>query len=251
MGPLAGRKLKQLFIAIAEKHYLKHVNDIIVTGKLDEEILRNILGDKFNYHLIMNLPPSRQIIKSNLIRNQYNIPENKIILLYQGMLLAGRGIEAVIKALPHNTDLFFILLGSGAFRDKAINLAEELGVADRVILAGSKDYDQLHEWTCSADIGISLIEPITLSYSLALPNKMFEYIMAVLPVICTDLPAMKEIIDKYHVGECVPTLPEPKEIIGAITKIQIYRDQYIESCREASGELCFEKQINVFRELVK
>ncbi len=251
MGPLAGRKFKQKFIALVEKHYLKYVSDIIVTGKLDEEILKNILGDKFSYHLIMNLPPARPMMKSDKIRNQNNISKNKIILLYQGMLLAGRGIEAVIKALSQSPDLVFVLLGSGMFRDKAIKLAEELGVSDRVIFAGSKDYDQLHEWTCSADIGISLIEPITLSYSLALPNKMFEYIMAGLPVISTDLPAMKDIIDRYHVGVCISPNPNPDDIVEAVNKIQSSRNEYIDNCKNASKEFYFENQMNVFRELVK
>ena len=96
-----------------------------------------------------------------------------------------------------------LMLGDGEQKNNFQKLAVELGISDRLIFAGSIKQDELINYTAGADIGLSLIENISISYYHALPNKLFEYIMAGLPVLSSDLPQMKKIIDTYKVGEAI------------------------------------------------
>jgi glycosyltransferase involved in cell wall biosynthesis len=60
--------------------------------------------------------------------------------------------------------------------------------------------DILLDYTSSADFGISMIEDTCLSYRYCLPNKLFEYIMAEIPVIVSNLYEMNRLVEKYNIG---------------------------------------------------
>jgi glycosyltransferase involved in cell wall biosynthesis len=88
-----------------------------------------------------------------------------------------------------------------------------------VYFSGKVPYDRLHEWTCSADAGLSLFEPVSLSYEYSLPNKMFEFFMAGKPLLATDLPAIRQVYDKYPAGILVNKNLNPKDIAEAAAEI--------------------------------
>ncbi|MCL4550864.1 MAG: glycosyltransferase, partial [Bacteroidetes bacterium] len=122
--------------------------------------------------------------------------------------------------------------------------AEELKVADRVYFEGTISQKELINYTAGGDIGLSLIENISVSYYHALPNKMFEYIMAGLPVLASDLPQMKKIIETYKVGECIKI--ENEDII--VTTLNDWTDNpgkldtYRVNCAKAAEELNWQKE---------
>jgi glycosyltransferase involved in cell wall biosynthesis len=251
IGSLSNRKFKQYIQAKLELKWVRCVDKVIVTGELDKEYLEKHFDIDVPFYVVKNLPPYKQAVNSNIIREKFNISDDKKILLYQGMLLKGRGIIPVIKALPLLENFVFCLLGEGNLENEIIKTAEELGLRDRVILAGRVDYDKLHIWTCSADIGISINEPISFSYELALPNKLFEYCMAGLPVIVSDLPALKQLVTEYNIGKIISTETTPEEIKNAINEIIIddnYKS-YKENCLTASKKLNFENQEAIILEI--
>ena len=75
--------------------------------------------------------------------------------------------------------------------------------SDRIHFLGAVNHNELLTYTASADIGLALIENISISYYYALPNKLFEYIMAGVPILSSNLPQMKKVIDDYQVGKYV------------------------------------------------
>lgn len=244
LGPLYQQPFKQIVIASIEKYLIKKVDEIIVSGEADRDYLKNYFKHNIPYHVILNLPPYKPISKSNIIRDKYKIPENYIILVYQGMILPGRGLVPAINALPFINNAILCIIGEGNYRTYLENLANSLNVSDRVIFCGIMNYDDLHQWTSSADIGLSLIEKISKSTELALPNKLFEYCRAGIPTIATNLPAMKEYCAKYKIGKCVDPSISPKELAAEILKI-IDKENYKEfssACHNASKELCYETQ---------
>ncbi len=242
LGPLSERPFKQRIISAFEKHYIKKVDRFIVTGSLDEEYLRNHFKTNKPFTVIMNLPPFRDAVKSNLLREKYSINNGKKILIYQGELLPGRGIIPVIKSLQYFEEGVLCILGDGPFKENIINESIKYNVNDRVILCGSVPYDELHEWTSSADIGISFIEPVSFSYQLALPNKLFEYCMARIPSLVSDLPAIKKIIDEYQIGIAVSPNSSPQKIANTLNLLCINRVYYENNCESAAQMLNFEAQ---------
>lgn len=128
------------------------------------------------------------------------------LAVYFGALTHGRGLEEAIAALGEVPDLGLRLVGPEAwgFRTVLADLALGLGVADRVELLDPVTPARALDAMREADVGLALIQPVCLSYRLTLPNKLFEYVLAGLPVLATDLPAIGEFVREHGVGVTVP-----------------------------------------------
>ena len=139
-----------------------------------------------------------------------------------------------------------VILGSGEFEEYYKDLADKMNLHSQVFFLGKVSQSKLLNYTASADVGLSLIENISLSYNYALPNKLFEYIMAEIPVIVSKLPQMMEIVMDYNVGEVVD-LDYQEELIGTINLLieneKLYSN-YKTSCESASKELNWENEID-------
>ncbi len=210
--------IKQKILSFLEKKWVKTVNHFVVSGDLDAEYLRGYFKTDKLFTTIYNVPPYREHINSNIIKERYPFLKDKLILLYQGAVHYGRGIIPVLDFIANSEKFAFVVLGEGIFLNKAKIIAQNKGILDRVVFAGNVPYEELHHWTCSADVGINLIEPISLSYKLALPNKMFEYAMAGLPQVASSLPAMEKIINQNNIGVVISDFAA-RSIQNAIEKI--------------------------------
>ncbi|MBE0573181.1 MAG: glycosyltransferase family 4 protein [Ignavibacteriaceae bacterium] len=246
-GYLAGlkeKKIKQAFWKLTEKFFIKKADYVMVTGPMDGEFLKKEYGIK-NLILLRNLP---RYYKSELkldLHSHLQIDKTKKIILYQGVLLKGRGIEKIYAVLNELSDHVFVIAGGGEYEEYYKKLAAEMDVNDKVFFLGKLTQEDLPKITASVDIGVSLIENLSISYYHALPNKLFEYIMADVPVIVSDLPQMKEIVDKYDVGFAVD-IDNKAELIDALKKLaddtHLYESKK-QNCHIASQELNWEKEV--------
>lgn len=82
-------------------------------------------------------------------------------------------------------------------------LTSEKGLDSKVIFISAVPPDQLKLITPKADLGFSLEEDLGISYRYALPNKIFDYMHAGVPVLGTDLPDIKRTIENYKIGRTV------------------------------------------------
>ena len=126
--------------------------------------------------------------------------------VYAGGLLPNRGLETAIEALSLVPGLRLQLIGPGA-PDYARALrahAERHGVAERVAFKGSVEPDQVVDIIRGAAFGIALFQPVCMSHRLVAPNKLFEYVAAGVPLLASDLPVMRTLIDEWGVGLTVP-----------------------------------------------
>lgn len=242
LGPLSKSAGKQIVLSQIEKYLVRSVDGIIVSGALDAEYLKSYFKTKIPFHVILNVPPYRSIVKSNIIKEKYPYFANKTVLLYQGAVLPGRGLEQALSVLQADESLGLAILGEGFYLSEIKQKALQMGLLSRIAFCGNIPYSELHDWTCSADIGLNLIEPISLSYRLALPNKMFEYIMAGLPQLASDLPAMRAVIDEYRIGVSIPVNFNVPEIINSINHINENRQLYVSNCLTASKIFCYSAQ---------
>lgn len=241
LGPLKGKSLKQKVITTLEKSWIKKVDNLIVSGELDGEYLNKHFSKKFNYDVIMNLPPFKKRYDLDLIREKFKITKDQIVAIYQGMLLPGRGLDLILDAAKQNKNIKYILFGKGDYEEFLRNRIHDEKIGN-VFLAGLVPYDELHKWTCSADVGLTLFEPVSYSYELALPNKLFEYAMANIPVVATDLPAQRKVLEKYRYGELVPTNINGRELSEIILKIHSKNEKYKEKAVLATREYSYEAQ---------
>lgn len=199
LAGLRNKKYTQLIIRLVERLFIGSAEAVIATGPMDAQFIQHYYKIT-NTLVLRNMPKLRSVTEKVNLRSKLNIPDESVMLLYQGVIFEGRGIQKTIEALPSIPGVHFVLLGSGNKTNDYKNLAERLNVSDRVHFIGTVPQSELINYTIEADLGLSLIENISLSYYYALPNKMFEYIAAGVPLISSSLPQMKGIVDEYHVG---------------------------------------------------
>lgn len=167
----------------------------------------------------------------------------KTNIIYQGAVNKGRGIDLAIRAMQY-VDAILHIIGIGDEYSQMKELTEKLNLTDKVIFHGRILPEKLKSITPQADLGISFEEDLGLNYRYSLPNKLFDYIMAEIPVLVSDLPEMKSVVLESKVGEVLNSR-EPEEVAKQITNF-LYNDsklkEYKENCRNASKKYCWEQQ---------
>jgi glycosyltransferase involved in cell wall biosynthesis len=191
---------------------------VIVTSPLHAQEIRNRFHPK-EMALIRNIPMYREVPKSDHVRRYLGLRPETRIALYQGTLQADRELNRLIQAAKYlEHDIVIVLRGKseGATQAQLEALIASEGVADRVKITPRVPFEVMLDWTASADIGL-IIYPLDYSLNMRtlLPNKLFEYLMAGLPVLATPLDAVVEIIRTYNVGQIVSSV-KPADIGAAI-----------------------------------
>lgn len=201
LGALANKPIYQFFWSQFEKHFIKICDAVIVTAKSDGVYLKSIYPKIPNPIVLKNLPSSKMLdIPGFDLRKKFNISEKQKIFLYQGVIQYGRGLKIMIDLLEHFPNYVCVFIGNGDFTQNIKDYAFQKNCSDRVFFTGAVPYNKLLSYTKSADIGFSLIEPISKSYVHALPNKLYEYFLVGIPVVASDFPEMKKAINNYPSG---------------------------------------------------
>jgi glycosyltransferase involved in cell wall biosynthesis len=150
--------------------------------------------------VIRNLPYRKDIQEVESTRKNR---EKRI--LYQGALNAGRGLEMAIRAMQYVPNAKLFIAGSGYLEKELRELTRYLKLHDKVRFLGRIPPVKLIRYTADADLGISLEENMGLNYYYCLPNKLFDYIQAQIPVLVSNLPEMAAIVQEYQIGSIIET----------------------------------------------
>ncbi|NPA67741.1 MAG: glycosyltransferase family 4 protein [Chlorobi bacterium] len=217
----------------------------------------NSIADIYNKKYGIDMKVVRNIPVCEFVKKQtvLSLPEeikNRKIILYQGAVNIGRGIEPTIKAMQYVENAVFLIIGNGdIFRDIK-KLVQNLNLTNKVFFTGKIPFADLYAYTKKADIGISLEENIGLNYYYALPNKLFDYIRANLPVLASPLPEIKNIVETYDIG-CFIENHKPEHIAEKINfmltspeKMQTWK----ENLKKASAELCRENEEKILKDIL-
>lgn len=128
------------------------------------------------------------------------LPANKKVLLLQGAgINVDRGAEELVEAMQW-IDAVLLIVGSGDVIETLKETIEVLGLKKKVFLTGRVPFNELLAYTKLADIGVTVDKPTNMNYELSLPNKLFDYFQAELPVIASNLVEVAKIIKKYDAG---------------------------------------------------
>jgi glycosyltransferase involved in cell wall biosynthesis len=172
--------------------------------------------------LVRNLPTYREVPRSDRLRQHLGLAPEVRIALYQGNIQANRSLDQLVHAAPFlEPGIVIVMMGQAveSTRRQLEDLIARTGVADRVRIIPAVPYAELLDWTASADMGLTIFQPgYTRSIRYCLPNKLFEYLMAGLPVLSSQLDAIAELLKTYDVGRVLPSLA-PSDIGAAINAL--------------------------------
>lgn len=185
--------------ALLENACIKHCDQIVVVCEPISEWYRKKYGLS-NIHVVRNVPSKVDVsirsIGGNAFREKFQIPEDSIVFIYQGLIDETRGVLSLIesfKSSPHH----LIFMGYGDL----VEHIERLGIKN-IHYQKSVPAADITSYTSTADIGLFTVPgSLPLSYQLSLPNKFFEYMHSEIPVIVTkNLTYLSELVDAYKIG---------------------------------------------------
>ena len=215
------RKNKPLLEAM-ERHLAPLADRVIVVNESMVEEMKARYG--VDAEVILNCPSFElselPIPRTRMLRESLEIPGEKKILLYQGNIVAGiRNLENVIAAMAliDRTDVALVLMGpdNGGGSD-LVALAGERGVLGRsVFFHPSVKQSELLSYTASADVGLIPYTPVDWNTKYCTPNKLYEFIVAELPILANRLPELTRFVAGQGIGINLP-MGEPHEIAAAV-----------------------------------
>jgi len=176
-----------------------------------------------DFRVVRNVPA-----KQNFNPRDDNTSEKgEKIILYQGAVNIGRGLEQAILAMKYLQGAKLLIAGDGDIKTELQQLTEREGLQNKVQFLGRLPIDELVQLTPQAHLGLSVEEDLGLNYRYALPNKLFDYIHARVPVLVTNLPEMAALVKSYRIGEITNTL-EPKVLAEKMKEMLIYEAKQAE-----------------------
>ncbi len=230
-------------VRFVEGHIIRRIHCTVTTGPLDSQYIENLYGLE-KTSLLRNLPMPADAPDPVNLKKLFSGKISGPVLLYQGTLVKGRGIEVCFEIIRHYAEAGLVLLGGGEYLTFYIQMARQLQIEDQVVFAGKIPQKELLRYTSGADIGLCLIDNVSGNNYYALPNKLFECLMAGIPVLVTDLPQMREVVETYRVGAVVPE----NDIKLSIQMIQTWMrnpgvySSLKENAKKASKELNWENE---------
>jgi glycosyltransferase involved in cell wall biosynthesis len=177
--------------------------------------------------VILNVPAYRTVAKSDRLRRYLGLDPEVRIALFQGYIQPDRELDRLVLAAAFLEPKTVIVMMGNSYRGVSSQLEALIareGLADRVKIIPQVPYEELLDWTASANIGLISSSPdYSLSVRYALPNKLFEYLMAGLPVLSMDVDAIADVLRTYDVGLVVSSL-EPSAIGAGINTLLADRE---------------------------
>ena len=206
--------------------------------------------------VVLRNVPRKSALKTGELksRSELGIPEGKKIILLQGSgINIQRGAEEAVEAMADVENAILLVIGNGDVIPVLKKMCMHLNLESKVIFIPRIPFQELRHYTGLADIGLSLDKDTNLNYRYSLPNKIFDYIHAGVPVLASDLPEVKQIILGYGVG-CISPDHNPSHIASLLNEkladsglMKVWK----ENTKLAAEKLCWEEEeaelIRVYR----
>ena len=244
---LINRKIIQSTWSFIERKIFPRLKHVITVNQSIAEVYQKKYG--VDIDVVRNLP-----IRIEKVKPTINIKvEGQKIIIYQGAINVHRGIEYMVEAMQYLDNTILWIIGDGDIRKDIEDLVNKLNLNDKVKMPGVIPFQKLNQYTRQADLGLSLEEDKGLNYHYALPNKLFDYIQAEIPVLVSPLIEMKNIVEHYQVGELLIS-HIPRQIAEQINELLSNNQKILQwkaNAKIAAKELCWENEQQKVNSLLK
>ena len=206
------------------------------------ELFREKYGVKC--HVIRNIP-SRKALPPKGDKLALGLPTDKHLLILQGSgINIQRGAEELVQAMPHLDNCFLMVIGGGDVLPILKQMVEELHIADRIRFFPRMPYQQMMAYTQLAELGFCLDKDTNLNYRFSLPNKLFDFIQAGVPIVASHLTEIEKIIRQYDLGLFIEN-HKPETIAATISDAlsDVERHEHWKrNLALAAQDLCWENE---------
>lgn len=234
-----------------ERWIFPKIKDIITVNESIAKLYKNEYGKELT--VVRNIP-AKQTLQFPKTRKELEIEENKAMILLQGSgINIDRGAEEAVLAMEYIKDAILYIIGDGDVIDILKSMVKEKQLEQKVVFIPKQPMEKLMQYTVHADIGLTLDKDTNINYRYSLPNKLFDYIQAGVPVLASPLIEVEKIMKQYCVGELIEK-HDPQHIADRLNQMlsdKVKLANLKENCNIASKKLNWDteeiKLINVFK----
>ena len=204
-------------------------------------------------HVVRNIPP-RAALPPKGDKRALNLPEDKHLLILQGSgINIQRGAEELVESMQYLDDCFLMIIGGGDVLPILKQMVVDLHIENRVRFLPRMPYVEMMAYTQLAELGFVLDKDTNLNYRFCLPNKLFDFIQAGVPIVASNLVEVGKIIRKYDIGLFIPD-HDPKSVASTIRKGLDDVESRVcwqNGLAHAAEELCWENEQKTLMEIYK
>jgi glycosyltransferase involved in cell wall biosynthesis len=197
--------------------------------------------------VVRNLP-SRNLSLPLADRPKLGLPSDKFILIMQGNgINVDRGAEEAVAMMNHLQHALLLIIGSGDVIPNLKKFVALNGLEEKVRFFSRMPYAEMLKYTVSSDLGLSLDKDSNINYRFSLPNKLFDYIRAGIPVLASDLPEVRKIVDESGCGIITSTHDPARmaELIHALRADSARIEELRRSSTMAANQYSWETEVQV------
>jgi len=248
---LVNRKFVQGVWKKLEASLLPRIKTVITVN----DSIARLFGEKYHkeIHVVRNIPP-RRADASVPAPATLSLANDKPVVLLQGSgINIQRGAEELVEAMQYVQHGQLLIIGGGDVIGQLKQMTRDLQLTDKITFMPAMPFEKLRSYTRQAAIGLSIDKDTNINYRYSLPNKLFDYIHAGVPVLVSPLTEIKKIVDEWQVGETISS-HEPRSIARHIDtmladteKLQRYR----QNCIAAAEVLNWENEKQVLIKILK
>ncbi len=246
---LAGKRIKKGIWTLVEKLFVRGLSGAYTVNKSLADIFTERYKTPFTY--VRNVSESSS---SDISLKSIPVLE-PCILIYQGAINEGRGVELYIKAVESIENCVLWIIGMGDLYEEIKTMANQSNAKDRIELKGFVPPESLLELTRKAHIGLNMLDPSSTSYFYSLANRYYDYIRAGIPAINMDFPEYRSANEQFNTGILIAEY-SVESLISALNEIIGDPDRYQEmssNCRSAIAQNNWEKEaeklITIYNEI--
>lgn len=187
-------------------------------------------------------------------RSELGLPEDKTLIVLQGAgINMHRGAEEAVSAMRHLNDAMLLIIGTGDVIETLKQMVDVHGIHDRVRFTGRMPYEQMMFHTRLCDIGLTLDRDTNLNYRYSLPNKVFDYIQACVPILATDLPEVSRVVVSHDVGMTINGLTSESlaQAIETMRNDSQRMTTWRRNCQRTAGQICWENETIALKNLLR
>jgi len=240
---LKGRFAKKIWEKI-EKSIFPKLKDIFTVNKSIADIYSKKYNVKIN--IIKNLP-NKQTSRHYQSKTELGLHKNQKYIILQGAgINMDRGAEELVEAMENVDAAVLLIVGNGDVVPRLKEMVNNMNLSGKVIFIPKQSPEKLSSYTHISEIGISLDKDTNLNYRYSLPNKIFDYIQAGIPILASDLPEIKKIVKEMDLG-IICKNHKPDEIANNINIMleNNFKESKKSQLNKAADELTWESQEHI------
>lgn len=185
---------------------------------------------------------------SPVSRDDLGVYESDFLLILQGAgINVDRGAEEAVHMMSYLEGCRLIIAGSGDVIDSLKKISQDEGIRGKVIFLPKMNYSELIRVTACCNLGLTLDKDTNINYRFSLPNKLFDYVHAGVPVFASNLPEVSKIIEQYGVGIITPD-HNPEKMAALVNDLRNNEEllkQMKQACAQATLTLNWQTEAGI------